>query len=329
MMKVKGKTAMAQMQAMEPISKVVIVGAGRVGSTTAYTMMTRGTAAEIVLIDADHERAIGEAMDISHGLPFGGTVRVEAGDYSDCAGADIVIISAGVAQKPGETRIDLVRNNIEVLKEIIPKITAHNQDCILMMVTNPVDILTYAMWKISGFPPNRCLGSGTSLDTARFRYSFGKYFEVAPRSVHAYIIGEHGDTEVPVWSLANIAGMRLTDFCRATKLCHDDRDLRVIFENVRDAAYHIIQRKGATHYAIGAAVDAIVGMILHDQHTVVTVSSLMEGQYGVHDICLSLPTVIGRAGVVRVLELKLSDAEVEGFRKSAEALKDVARSVGL
>lgn len=320
---------MAQAQEMEPISKVVVVGVGRVGSTTAYTMMTNGTAAEVVLIDADRERAVGEAMDISHGLPFGGPVRIEAGDYPDCEGAEVVIIAAGVAQKPGETRIDLVRNNIEVLKQIIPQITAYNQECILLMVTNPVDILTYAMGKISGFPPERCIGSGTSLDTARFRYNLGKYFEVSPRSVHAYIIGEHGDTEVPVWSLANIAGMRLGDFCQATGLCHDERDLRILFENVRDAAYHIIQRKGATHYAIGAAVDAIVGMILHDQRTVVTVSSLMDGEYGVRDICLSLPTVLGRGGVVRVLELKLSDAEVEGFCKSADALKEVARELGL
>jgi L-lactate dehydrogenase len=320
---------MAQAQEIEPISKVVVVGVGRVGSTTAYTMMTNGTAAEIVLIDADRERAVGEAMDISHGLPFGGPVRIEAGDYPDCEGAEVVIIAAGVAQKPGETRIDLVRNNIEVLKQIIPQITAYNQECILLMVTNPVDILTYAMWKISGFPAERCIGSGTSLDTARFRYNLGKYFEVSPRSVHAYIIGEHGDTEVPVWSLANIAGMRLGDFCQATGLCHDERDLRILFENVRDAAYHIIQRKGATHYAIGAAVDAIVEMILHDQRTVVTVSSLMDGQYGIRDICLSLPTVVGRGGVVRVLELNLSDAEVEGFCKSADALKEVAHALGL
>jgi L-lactate dehydrogenase len=311
------------------VSKVVIVGAGRVGSTTAYTLMTNGTAGEVVLIDVDHERAVGEAMDIAHGVPFGGHVKIEAGDYPDCAGADVVIISAGVAQRPGETRLDLVRNNVEVLKQIIPQITRYNQECVLLMVTNPVDILTYAMWKISGFPYQRVIGSGTSLDTARFRYNLGRYFEVSSRSIHAYIIGEHGDTEVPVWSLANIAGMRLADYCAVSGLCHDERELQTIFERVRDAAYHIIERKGATHYAIGAAVDSIVRMILLDEHAVVTLSSLMNGEHGVSDICLSLPTVIGRSGVVRVLELSLDAKELSGFRKSAESLKQVAQTLGL
>ena len=311
------------------LSKVVVVGAGMVGSTTAYTLMTNGTAGEIVLIDVNKERAIGEAMDIAHALPFGGPAYVTAGDYPDCAGAAVVVISAGAAKKPGETRLDLVRKNTEILRQIVPQITAHNQECILLMVTNPVDILTYAMWKISGFPAERVLGSGTSLDTARFRYSLGRYFEVNPRSVHAYIIGEHGDTEVPVWSLANIAGMRLNEFCKATGLCHDERDLRTLFENVRDAAYQIIQRKGATYFAIGAAVDAIVRVILRDQRTVLTVSTLMDGAYGVSDIYLSLPTVLGRAGAVRVLELTLNEQETEGFRKGAETLKQVADSLGL
>lgn len=311
------------------VSKVVIVGAGRVGSTTAYTMMTNGTAGEVVLIDVDKERAVGEALDIAHGLPFGGPVTVRAGDYPECEGADVVIIGAGVAQKPGETRLDLVRNNTEVLRQIVPQITRYNQRCVLLMVSNPVDILTYATWKLSGFPPERVIGSGTSLDSARLRYNLGLYFGVNPRSVHANIIGEHGDTEVPVWSLANIAGMRLDEFCRATGLCHDERDLQEIFEEVRTAAYEIIRRKGSTHYAIGAAVDAIVRTILHDQHTVLTVSSLMEGEYGVDDICLSLPTVLGRAGVLRVLELTLNPEEEEGFRKSAQALKEVANTLGL
>ncbi|MBI3945453.1 MAG: L-lactate dehydrogenase [Armatimonadetes bacterium] len=314
---------------LRDVPKVVIVGAGKVGSTTAYALMTNGTAGEIVLIDADAERAVGEAMDIAHGLPYGGPSYVRAGDYPDCEGADIVMISAGAAQGPGETRLDLVRKNADILREIVPRITAHNRECVLLMVTNPVDILTYAMWKISGFPSHRVIGSGTSLDTARFRYRLGQYFGVNPRSVHAVIIGEHGDTEVPVWSLANIAGMRLADFCRATGRCYDERELNAIFLEVRDAAYEIIRRKGATHYAIASAVDAIIGTILRDQRTVVTVSSLMQGQYGVTEMCLSLPTVLGREGVVRVLELSLSDEERDGFRRSADTLREVAAGLGL
>lgn len=316
-------------QKREDVSKVVIIGAGRVGSTIAYTLMIHGTAGEIVLIDANVERALGEVADIAHSLPYTGQSHVRAGDYPDCVGADVVVISAGTAQAPGETRLALVRKNTEVMKEIVPRIIAHNQECILLVVTNPVDILTYTVWKVSGFPSQRVIGSGTSLDTARFRYHLGEYFGVNPRSVHAHIIGEHGDTEVPVWSLANIAGMHLRDFCRATGRPYDECALEALFQRVRDAAYEIIRRKGATHFGIASAVNAIISTLLHDQRTVFTVSSLMTGQYGVWQMCLSLPTVLGRAGVVRVLELNLNEQERGAFQHSASSLKEVAEALAL
>ena len=310
-------------------NRVAVVGTGNVGSTFAYALMLSGLASEIVLIDQNRARAEGEAMDLNHTEPFVKPVRVWAGDYADCAGAAVTVIAAGVGQKPGETRLDLVKRNAAVFAAIIPQIARHNPDGIILVATNPVDVLTYASWKLSGLPAARVIGSGTILDTARFRHLLSKHFGVDPRSVHAYIVGEHGDSEVPVWSLANIAGMRLEAFSLAHGIAFDAADRERIFTATRDAAYHIIQRKGATYYAVAAGLMRIVEAILRDQRTVLSVSSLADGCYGLSDVCLSLPTVIDRSGVERVLRLDLSAEELAGVRHSAEVLKSVIAGLQL
>lgn len=309
--------------------RVVIVGAGNVGATFAYALLFRGLAAEIVLIDANHARAEGEAMDLNHAEPFTHPTRIWAGDYDDCAGAAIVVISAGAGQRPGETRLDLVRKNADIFAKIIPEVARRNPDGILLIATNPVDVLTQVSQKLSGLPPNRVIGSGTILDTARFRYLLGEHFGVEARSVHAYIIGEHGDSEVPVWSLANIAGLRLADYADLNGIPHEQSALDDIFRRTRDAAYHIIERKGATYFAVAAGLMRIVEAILRDQHTVLSVSSLIRDYYGIDGLCLSLPTVVGRNGIERVLRLQLSESEQKALHHSADVLRKTAGSIGL
>jgi L-lactate dehydrogenase len=302
--------------------RVAVIGAGNVGASFAYALLLSGLAPEIVLIDANNEKATGEAMDLNHAIPLAQTGRVWAGTYEDCAGASVVVITAGSAQKPGESRLNLLQRNISIFKQIIPQVVHYNPNGILLIATNPVDILTYAAWRISGLPDARVVGSGTILDTARFRFLLSQEFDVDPRSVHAYIIGEHGDSEVPVWSLANIAGMRLEDYCAANNFhCIEER-LKNIFEQTRDAAYHIIKLKGATYYAIGAGLLRIVEAILRDQGTVLSVSSLMRGYYGIDDVYLSLPCKIDRSGVVHPVHLQLNKDEQEGLLRSAKVLKD-------
>jgi L-lactate dehydrogenase len=302
-------------------TRVVVVGAGNVGATFAYALAQSGRASEIALIDANQTRAEGEAMDLNHAVPFFSPCRIWAGDYADCAGAAVTVITAGAAQKPGETRLDLVKKNTAIFKQIIPQVAQHNPTGIILIATNPVDVLSYVAWKISGLPHERVIGSGTILDTSRFRYLLSEHFGVDPRSVHAYIIGEHGDSEVPVWSAANIAGMRLKDFCCLQDAQYDEEKMQQIFRQTRDAAYEIIQRKGATNYAIGAGLVRIVEAILRDQRTVLAVSSLIDKYYGIDDVYLSLPTVIDRGGVEALLRLDLAEDEVVGLRKSADVLK--------
>jgi L-lactate dehydrogenase len=309
--------------------RVVVIGAGKVGATFAYALLFRGLAAEIVLIDANHARAEGEAMDINHAEPFTNPTRVWAGSYDDCAGAAIVVVAAGSGQKPGETRLDLVKKNSEIFAKIIPEVVRRNPDGILLIATNPVDVLTQVSQKLSGMPVNRVIGSGTILDTARFRHLLGKHFCVEPRSVHAYIIGEHGDSEVPVWSLANIAGLRLADYAELNGIPHDQPALDDIFRQTRDAAYHIIERKGATYFAVAAGLMRIVEAILRDQRTVLSLSSLITDYYGIDKLCLSLPAVVGRNGIERVLRLHLNEVEEKGLRHSAEVLKKTAAVVGV
>ena len=310
------------------LPRVVIVGTGHVGATLAYALVLHGLAPEIVLIDADRGRAEGEAMDLSHAVPFTHPGRVWAGDYSDCETADVVVLTAGAGQKPGETRLDLAARNAAIFREVVPRITDANPQAVLLVATNPVDVLTFATWKLSGLLPQRVIGSGTILDTARFRHLLSQHCGVDARSVHAYIIGEHGDSEVPIWSLANIAGMRLADFRAAHALGPDQAAMDAIVDDTRRAAYHIIERKGATYYAVAAGLLRILEAILRDQATVLSVSSLVPPEYGVEDVCLSLPTVITRQGIERVLHLPLSAEERVAFVRSGAVVRRVIEELG-
>jgi L-lactate dehydrogenase len=315
-------------QLSKPV-KIAVVGAGNVGATFAYTLLMSGLAAEIVLIDANYAKAEGEAMDLNHSVPLLQPTRVWAGSYADCAGAAVTVITAGSNQKPGESRLALLQRNAGIMRQVVQSVVQNNPDGLLLIATNPVDILTYVAWKVSGLPQERVIGSGTILDTARFRYLLSQHFGVDPRSVHAYIIGEHGDSEVPVWSLANIAGMELSTYCEANHLGCSSEEMLSIFEQTRDAAYHIIERKGATFYAVAAGLLRIVEAILRDQSTVLSVSSRIEDYYGITDVFLSLPTVISRHGVFRVIRLKLTPDEVDGLQKSASLLKDTIQELAI
>ena len=308
--------------------KVAIVGAGFVGATFAYALLQSGLASEIVLIDANHAKAEGEAMDLNHAVPLAKPARVWAGDYPDCAGAAVTVITAGSNQRPGETRLDLAARNAAIFRSIVPQVATNNPNGLILVASNPVDILTYAAWKISGLPKERVIGSGTILDTARFRYLLSQYFQVDARSVHAYIIGEHGDSEVPVWSLANIAGMRLPVYCAQNGMTCTGSDLEDLFNQTRDAAYQIIKLKGATYYAIGSGLLRIVEAILRDQSTVLSVSSLIEDYYDIQNVFLSLPCIVDRGGVERVLRLELSPDEILGLRNSANVLKKMTQDLG-
>lgn len=300
--------------------RVAVIGMGNVGATFAYALLLSGLAAEIVLIDVNHAKAEGEAMDLNHTEPFAHPTRIWAGSYADCAGAAVTVVTAGAAQNPGETRLDLVKRNYDIFARIIPEVAKHNPDGIILIATNPVDVLTFASLKLSGLPPKHVFGSGTILDTARFRHLLSEYFDVDARSVHAQIIGEHGDSEVPVWSLANIAGMRLPEFARAAKIPFNQARMDEIFRQTRDAAYHIIERKGATYYAVAAGLMRIVEAVLRDQHTVLSVSSLVSDYYGINDVCLSLPTIVNRGGIHKVLHLDLDAQEQTGLQHSVEIL---------
>jgi L-lactate dehydrogenase len=310
-------------------TRIAIVGTGNVGATYAYALLLSRLTSEIVLIDSNRSRAEGEAMDLNHAIPFAHPTRIWAGDYSDCAGAAVTVVAAGVAQRPGETRLDMILRNGEIWKQIIPRIVEHNPDGILLIATNPVDALTYAALKLSGLPTERVIGSGTVLDTARFRYLLSQHFQVDSQSVHAFIIGEHGDSEVPVWSLANIAGMKLEDFCRAQGLELTAGDRQKIYEQTRDAAYQIIERKGATYYAVAAGLIRITAALLRDQNTVFSVSTLIEDYYGIQDVCLSLPAILNRSGIRSVLRLELSADEQEKLQESAAILQSTLRKLSL
>ena len=299
-------------------TRVVVIGVGMVGSTTAYTLLLRERADELVLIDVDHNKAVGDALDMNHGKPFIGQTEVWAGTYEDCKGADIIIITAGSAQKPGETRTALLKRNVAIYESIISEVLKYNDDGILLLATNPVDIMSYFSLKKSGWPVNRVIGSGTLLDSARFRYLIGEELKLDPRSVHAHIIGEHGDSELPVWSLANVAGAGV-ELDEATK--------EKLFVDTRDAAYQIIEAKGSTYYAIGLALDRIVTAILRDEAAVLNVSTLLQDYHGVSDVYLGVPCVVDRQGVRQVMDIALSEEERQLLHKSADKLKDLIRSI--
>ncbi len=305
--------------------KIAIVGAGYVGSTTAYTLMMSGLVSEIVLLDINRDKAEGDAIDMNHGVSFVSPVRIVAGDYSDIKGSDMVIITAGANQQQGEKRTDLLRRNAEIFRDIIENILRYcHDDTILQVVTNPVDILTYVTCKISGFSKNNVFGSGTVLDTSRLKYLIGKKANVDTRNVHTYIIGEHGDSEVAAWSVTNIAGMSVEDYCGDP---HNDYR-EDFYLSTKNAAYEIINKKGATYYAIALAVKRIVESIIGDENSILTVSSMLDGEYGISDVCLSVPTIVGAGGAEKIVEIDFSDEEIAGLKRSAATLKNLAREIG-
>ena len=307
---------------MVNIQKCAIIGCGFVGATTAFTLIEHGVFSELVLIDANNKKAEGEAMDLNHGIPFAKPVKVYAGNYDDLSDCSLIIISAGANQKPGETRIDLVKKNTAILKSIIPEITKINKECILLILSNPVDILTYITLKISGFPKNRVIGSGTVLDTARLKYLLAEHLGVDSRNVHAFIIGEHGDSELAVWSSANISGIDLKDFCGLCGKCTTMENIYNLYNNVRESAYKIIDSKGATYYAIAMATLRIVECIVRDEKSVIPVSTLVEGEYGINDVCMGLPSIVGKNGVERILEIPLNKNEAENLLNSAREINE-------
>ncbi len=309
------------------INRVVLVGTGFVGSSYAFAMLNQGITEELVLIDVNKDKADGDAMDLRHGLPFAPhSTRIWSGDYSECKTADIVVLTAGANQKPGETRLDLVEKNTKIFKGIVSQVMESGFDGIFLVAANPVDILTYATWKFSGLPKERVIGSGTILDTARFRYELGNYFNVDTRNVHAYIIGEHGDTELPVYSHVNLGAKPLAKALE-TKADYKIEDLDNIFVNVRDAAYHIIDRKGATFYGIAMGLARITKAILQDENSILTVSTLLEGEYGQEDVYVGVPCVVNRSGVREVVELELNETEKEKFQHSVNVLKQTMKPV--
>ena len=310
--------------AAAPPVRVVVVGAGHVGATFAYALALSGLAAEIVLVDVDRARAEGEAMDIAHATPFSRPVRVWAGELSDCAGATLTVMTAGAGQRPGETRLDLAGRNARVLRDIAPAVARHAPDGLLVVATNPVDVLTRVAHEASGLPAERVLGSGTILDTARFRHLIGRHVDVDPRSVHAYVVGEHGDSGVPVWSSATVGGMPLAGFAAVRGVAFDAAVRARITAEVRDAASEVIRRKGATYYAVASGLVRLVEAVVRDQHTVLSVSTHVRAEHGyagVEDAFLSVPCVVSRAGVSGVLALALDDAEADALRRSADVLR--------
>ncbi len=299
------------------MSKVAIIGAGFVGSTCAYALFIDGVANEIALIDINKEKAKGEALDLVHGNLFTPYTKVTYGNsYRLVKDAEVVVITAGAHQKPGDTRLDLTKTNAGILKDMISNITKYNKDCIILMVTNPLDVLTYLALKWSKFPKRRVFGTGTTLDTARFRQLLGEHYGVNPTSVHAYILGEHGDSEFAVWSSANIAGIRLKDFKR-----YDKKKLNVLFKETKNAAYEILNRKGATYYAIGLVVRDIVSDIIKNQHKIYPLSCYVDSYYGVKDVCLSVPCVLTKDGIKERIHLELNKTEQKQLRKSASVIK--------
>ena len=309
--------------------KAAMIGCGFVGSASAFALMQSGLFSELVLIDANHDKAEGEAMDIAHGLPFAGQMKIYAGDYDDIVDAAVIIVTAGAAQKPGETRLDLVNKNVNIFKSIIPEIAKRNYKGILLIVANPVDILTYTAVKLSGLPENRVIGSGTVLDTARLKYALGEHLEVDSRSVHSFIIGEHGDSEIVAWSSTNVSGIPVNDFCELRGHFNHEEAMHRIADDVKNSAYDIIEKKGATYYGIAMSVKRICECIMRDEKSILPISSMMHGEYGVSDICLSMPTVVGREGVETRVPIQLNEQEESALSASAEQLSKVAAQLDL
>ena len=306
--------------------KAAIVGCGFVGSASAFAIMQSGLFSELVMIDADKNRAEGEALDISHGLPFSKPMQIYAGTYEDISDAAVIIVTAGAGQKPGETRLDLVKKNVGIFKSIIPEIAKHNRNGILLIVANPVDILTYAAKKLSGFPSNRVFGSGTVLDSARLKYLLGERLGVDSRSIHAFIIGEHGDSEIAAWSSANVSGVPLHKFCEMRGHYNHVKAMRKISENVKNSAYEIIEKKKATYYGIAMSVKRICEAIVRDEKSVLPVSSVQTGEE-INGVALSMPAIVGKHGVEGLVPIELNDKEKAALKESADTLKAVINDV--
>ena len=310
-------------------SKIAVVGAGSVGATVAYACMIRGIGKQIALYDLNRAKVDAEVLDLNHGMQFVPMATVEGSDdVAVCADADVVVITAGAKQKPGQTRMDLAGANVEICKALIPQLMRLAPGAILLLVTNPVDVLTYAVSKISGLPSRRVLGSGTVLDSSRFRFLIARRCRVAVQNVHAYVAGEHGDSEVPLWSSASIANIPLHQWAVPGHGKLTVRDRTEIFQNVKEAANQIIRGKGATNYAIGLATAKILEGILHDENRILPVTSMLSDYRGISDVCLSVPSIVNRAGVETPLPVPMNEAEEAGLRNSAEVIRNAARSLG-
>ena len=303
--------------------KVAVIGCGFVGSATAFTLMQSRLFSETVLLDANEEKADGEAKDIAHGVPFAGQMKIYAGNYDDVADAAIIIVTAGANQKPDETRLDLVHKNVAIYKSIIPEIASRDYQGILLIVSNPVDILTYTALKLSGLPENRVIGSGTVLDTARLKYALGEHLSVDSRSVHSFIIGEHGDSEIAAWSSTNVSGIPLNDFCEMRGHFNHEASMEEIANRVKNSAYEIIAKKHATYYGIAMSVKRICECIMRDEKSILPISTIMHGEYGIENIALSMPAIVGVNGVETHVPISLNEEEAQKLKESADALKKV------
>lgn len=309
--------------------KVAVIGCGFVGAASAFSLMQSGLFSEMVLLDANRDKAEGEALDIAHGIPFARQMKIYAGDYDDIMDASIIVITAGANQKPEETRLDLVHKNVAIFKSIIPEIAKRNYEGVLLIVANPVDILTHVALKLSGLPENRVLGSGTVLDTARLKYKLGEHLNVDSRSVHAFIVGEHGDSEVAVWSSANVSGIPLDTFCEMRGHYNHRAATEKIAEEVKNSAYEIIAKKHATYYGIAMSVKRICEAISHDERSILPVSSLMHGQFGIEDVVLSMPAIVGKDGVETQVPISLDEEEQKKLKESADTLKKILAELEL
>ncbi len=307
--------------------KIAVLGAGNVGATCAYTFAVAGTCSDIVLIDINKEKAKGEAMDIRQGVSFSHNIEVFDGTYDDAEGADIVVVTLGLARKPGQTRIDLAQANVNIIKDVVPKVAKAAPDAIYIVVSNPVDIITYAILKCTDLKPSQVIGSGTALDTSRLRSSVADHLDISPNSVHGYVFGEHGDTSMIPWSLTNVAGSPMEEYCAEQE--HAELDEDEIIEEVRRAGSEVIKRKGATFYAIASTINKLCDDVLRDSNNIRTVSFLMTGKYGISDVCLSLPAVIGGKGIIKEIFPNMTEPEVAKLRASADALKEVINSLNL
>ena len=314
---------------MMKMQKAVMIGCGFVGSASVFALMQSGLFSEIALIDANPEKAEGEAMDISHGIPFARQMKIYAGDYDDVKDAGIVIVTAGANQQPGETRLDLVNKNVGIFKKIIPEIANRGFEGILLIVANPVDILTKVAIKLSGFPENRVIGSGTVLDTARLKYRLSEHLGVDSKSIHAFIVGEHGDSEIAVFSSANVSGIPLSQFCELRGHFEHRASEQEIAENVKNSAYDIIQRKRATYFGVAMAVKRICEVIVRNEKAILPVSTSMHGEYGIEDVVLSMPCVVGSDGIEVQVPVVLSEEEKDKLQESAKILKETISTLDI